>query len=283
MLEGAPSQTAVRVARRRAVHQLLDRPLVFEDPIALRLAAMDDAEAAAAVTDPGEQRPVARALRAFLAARSRFAEEHLAVAIGRGVRQYVILGAGLDTFAYRHSYGSALTVFEVDFPATQAWKRERLAAAGIDVPPTVIYVPIDFGRQTAFEALHDAGFDTRRPAYCSWLGVTMYLTDTVVMAVLREAASLPPGSGISFDYSVDPACLSGRAREAAAELARRAAAAGEPWTLAFEPAALVARVQRLGFAEVEDLGGDEINGRYFANRSDGLRVGSLARLLHAST
>src|SRR4051794_11436832 len=124
MIEATPSRTALRVARRRAVHQILDRPRVFDDPLAIRIAGVDPADIE---SDDRERHPMARALRAFLVARSRFAEDHLAVAIGRGVRQYVVLGAGLDTFAYRQQYGAELRVFEVDFPATQAWKRERLA------------------------------------------------------------------------------------------------------------------------------------------------------------
>src|SRR5690349_2546439 len=138
MIEAVASRTADRVARRRAVHQVIDRPLVFDDPLALRIAGIEESDIRA---DPRERHPLARALRAFLAARSRFADDRIADEVQRGVRQVVILGAGLDTFAYRHPYGDRLTVFEVDYPATQAWKRQRLADAGIDIPGSICYVP----------------------------------------------------------------------------------------------------------------------------------------------
>src|SRR5262245_51249476 len=134
----------------------------------MRIAGI--AEEQALRDDPREQRPVARVLRAFLAARSRFAEDRLARAIDRGTRQYVVLGAGLDTFAYRHPYGGDLTVFEVDYPATQSWKRGRLADAGIVIPPSVRYVAVDFEGKTPLDGLAAAGFDVKAPAFFSWLG-----------------------------------------------------------------------------------------------------------------
>jgi methyltransferase (TIGR00027 family) len=271
----------MRVARRRAAHQVLDQPVVFHDPLALAVAGIAGDETLK--NDPHEQHPVARALRAFLAARSRFAEDHLARAIDRGTRQYVVLGAGLDTLAYRHPYGSRLTVFEVDYPATQAWKRERLADAGIDIPPSVRYVAVDFERETAFEGLAAAGFDAKSPAFFSWLGVTVYLSELSVLSMLESIAGLAPGSGIAFDYAIDSSGVSERARRAVEVVAARAAAAGEPWTLFFDPEQLKARLRGWGFSTIEDLDGAAINSRYFAGRSDGLRVGGLGRLAYVAT
>jgi methyltransferase (TIGR00027 family) len=279
MIEAVPSRTAARVARRRAVHQVLDRPVVFTDPLALRIAGV--AEEDIQQEDPREQHPFARMLRAFLVARSQFAEERMARAIERGVRQVVILGAGLDTFAYRHPYGDGIVVFEVDYPATQAWKRQRLADAGIAIPRSTYHVPVDFERQTAFDGLSSAGFDAGAPAFFSWLGVTMYLSEATVTSVLRSIASLARGSGVAFDYATDPAKLSEAARQVFATMASRVAAAGEPWTLFFDPGRLERSLRDLGFTHVEELNSEAINARYFDRRTDGLRVGSIGRLLHA--
>lgn len=231
--------------------------------------------------DPREQHPFARMLRAFLAARSQFAEERVARVVERGVKQVVILGAGLDTFAYRHPYGDSIAVFEVDYPATQAWKRQRLADAAIAIPRSTFHVPVDFERQTAFDGLTAAGFDAEAPAFFSWLGVTMYLSETTVTSVLQSIASLARGSGVAFDYATDPSGLTGTARKVFEMMAARVAAAGEPWTLFFDPVRLDRSLRNLGFTYVEDLDSEAINSRYFDHRGDGLRVGSIGRLLHA--
>ena len=162
MREGEGSRTAERVAIRRAAHQLLERPLIFDDPLAIRIIdpfAAERLRADPAAFDPSPASPF---LRAFFAVRSRFAEDELHAAVARGVRQYVVLGAGYDTFAYRNPYFD-LRVFEVDHPATQRSKRQRLAAAGIAVPGTATYVPVDFATVSAAEALDDAGFDRSAP------------------------------------------------------------------------------------------------------------------------
>src|SRR5271156_5499991 len=193
MIEARPSRTALRVAMRRAAHQLFDSPKVLDDPIAVRIIgprALEKLEAGRFREATG----LARGLRAFMAVRSRYAEDALARSVGRGAKQYVVLGAGLDTFAYRNPYGeSTLRVFEVDFPATQEWKRQCLAAAGISIPSSVTYAPVDFERQTLPEGLQQAGFDPQKAAFFSWLGVVMYLTEQTVMSTLGFIASLPPG------------------------------------------------------------------------------------------
>jgi len=276
-----PSHTAYRVAVSRAAHQLLDEPHVLEDPIAL--AIVGAAAVAAIRAAPLRYRlPPARYLRAFLVARSRVAEEALAHAVRRGVRQYVVLGAGLDTFAYRNPYpADGLTVFEVDHPATQAWKRGQLETAGIALPPSLRFVAVDFETQQLGEPLADAGLRADEPAFFSWLGVSMYLTRAAIGATLGYVAGLPRGSGIVFDYAVPPAGLSPVRRLVVHALLKRVAAAGEPWKTFFEPRALAAELRALGLTELEDLGPEELNARFFAERSDGLRTGALGRVMCA--
>jgi methyltransferase (TIGR00027 family) len=277
----APSHTAYRVAVSRAAHQLLDEPRVLEDPIAL--AIVGAAAVAAIRAAPLRYRlPPARYLRAFLVARSRVAEEALARAVRRGVRQYVVLGAGLDTFAYRNPYpADDLTVFEVDHPATQTWKRGQLETAGIALPPSLRFVAVDFETQQLGEALAGAGLRADEPAFFSWLGVSMYLTHAAIGATLRYVAGLPRGSGIVFDYAVAPARLSPVRRLVMHALLKRVAAAGEPWKSFFEPRALAAELRALGLAELEDLGPEELNARFFGARTDGLRTGALGRVICA--
>jgi methyltransferase (TIGR00027 family) len=282
MIEARPSRTALRVAMRRAAHQLFDTPKVLDDPIALRIVGP---EAAAKLrTENGtEFGRFGLGIRAFMAARSRFAEDALARSIERGAAQYVVLGAGLDTFAYRNPYAeSALRVFEVDFPATQEWKRRQLQEAGIAIPPSVTYAPVDFEHQTLPEGLRLVGFDAARPTFFSWLGVTMYLTEDAAMSTFGFIASTPPGGGAAFDYAVPRESLSWLGRLALDAMSRRVAAAGEPFRTHFDPAILAARLGGMGFRSIEDLGADEINARYFKDRNDNLRVvGQLGRLMSA--
>ena len=276
-----PSLTAWRVALSRAAHQILDRPPVLEDPVALAIVGERGvAEIRAAALR--YQLPPARYLRAFLVARSRLAEEALAAAVRDGVRQYVVLGAGLDTFAYRNPYpASHLRVFEVDRPASQAWKRSQLAAAGLALPEALVFVPADFESETLAARLANAGFRAGEPAFFSWLGVTMYLTRAAVIGTLGYLARLPQGSGVVFDYAVPPATLPLVRRVALHAVMRRVAAAGEPWKTFFVPRELALELGSLGFRQLEDLGPGEINARFFAARSDGLRVGGFGRVMHA--
>jgi methyltransferase (TIGR00027 family) len=276
-----PSHTAYRVAVSRAAHQVLDEPRVLEDPIAL--AIVGAAAVAAIRTAPLRYRVrPARYLRAFLVARSRVAEEALAQAVRGGVRQYVVLGAGLDTFAYRNPYrAEGLTVFEVDHPATQAWKRGQLEAAGIAVPASLRFVSVDFETQQLGERLAAAGLRADERAFFSWLGVSMYLTRAAIGATLGYVAGLPRGSGIVFDYAMPPAGLSPVRRLVVRALLKRVAAAGEPWKTFFEPRALAAQLRALGLTELEDLGCEDLNARFFGARSDGLRTGALGRVMCA--
>jgi methyltransferase (TIGR00027 family) len=282
MQEGKPSRTAHRVALRRAAHQLVDDPLIFQDPLALSIVG-SDAAAKLKAEISAEQRRVPRALRAFLVVRSRYAEDQLAAAIEQGVRQYVVLGAGLDTFAYRNPYaGKSLRVFEIDHPATQSWKRSLLLAAGTQVPPELTFVPVDFEKQTLREGLQTSNFSWGEPAFFSWLGVTPYLTREAFMDTLHFVRAMPPRSGVVFDYSVARSELNWFEKLALDALARRVAAGGEPFRLFFEPRSLVGELEALGFGAIEDLGPRELNARYFDGRRDGLRVsGGLGHLLSA--
>ncbi len=218
-----------------------------------------------------------------MAVRSRFAEDELANSVGSGITQYVVLGAGLDTFACRNPY-TGLRVFEVDHPATQQWKREQLQAAGIAIPSYAVFVPIDFERETLGDALERSGFRMDHPAFFSWLGVVPYLSERAFEDTLNFIAAMPKPSGVVFDYGVARSALSWRERLVLDALAARVAAAGEPFRLFFEPEQLAAQLRRSGFNHIEDLGSAEINRRYFSGRADGLELKSnLGRLLSART
>ena len=218
-----------------------------------------------------------------MAVRSRFAEDELAKAVASGTKQYVVLGAGLDTFAYRNPH-AGLHVFEVDHPATQQWKRELLQTAGIEVPEGAVFVPVDFERETLSAGLERSGFDLRKPAFFSWLGVVPYLSERAFEDTLNFIAALPKPSGVVFDYGVARSALNWRERLVLDALAARVAAAGEPFRLFFEPEQLAAKLKEMGFNHIEDLGSDEINRRYFSGRTDGLQLKSnLGRLLAART
>src|ERR1700761_3259360 len=165
MQKGRASRTALGVAARRAAHQLLDNPLVLNDPVAIPILGKNFQ-----LDRDKHQHPIARAFRAFMVGRSRYAEDNLAEAATDGVKQYVLLGAGLDTFAYRNPFPE-LRVFEVDFPATQQWKRDLLHEAAIAEPANLTFTPLDFEHHTLREGLTEAGFDFRQPAFFAWLGV----------------------------------------------------------------------------------------------------------------
>jgi methyltransferase (TIGR00027 family) len=277
METGKASKTALRVGIRRAAHQVMEKPRILEDPIAVRLVG------------PGYARDMKRAshkvgrdFRAFMAARSRYVEDRLAEAVSRGVAQYVILGAGLDTFAYRNPFPS-LRVFEVDFPATQQWKREMLQAAKIALPGNLTFVPLDFEHKALAEGLAEAGFDAGAPSFFSWLGVVPYLTLAAFRATLGVVGQLPAGSGVGFDYAVAPETLSPVGRTAFDRLSDRVAAAGEPFQLFFTPAEMEAELRRAGFHRFEQVDSDQLNDLYFKERADGLKLSpvKLGRLVTA--
>lgn len=282
MIEDCPSHTALRAAFRRAAHQVLDDPRVFDDPLSLRILGFDDPLALQSSPKWPTESPMSRVLRASLAARSRYCEDELHLAVRRGVSQYVVLGAGLDTFACRNPYPAPLLrVFEVDRSDTQAWKRSRLQDEGIAIPETLTFVPINFERETLRDCLQREGFDTRKPTFFSWLGVTMYLTESAITRTIEVVASLPKGSGIVFDYMIPRTMLDPIALRAFEALAGRVASLGEPFQTFFAPPSLKNDLLGMGFSEVEDLDPEEMNVRYFQGRTDGLRMGSLAHVIHA--
>ncbi len=279
MQEGKFSKTAHRVAIRRAAHQLLDNPKVLDDPLALRIIGSEAANDLR--SNPKEHHAFSRAFRAFMAARSRYAEDELARAVANGVRQYVVLGAGLDTFAYRNPH-PGLHVFEVDHPSTQTWKREQLLAADIKIPPSLTFVPIDFEKQKLADGLENSGLNVNSAAFFSWLGVTPYLTREAFISTLSFIASMPAGSGVVFDFAVDPTLLNPGQREALDALSKRVAAAGEPFQLFFNPRNLQDELTAMGFRRTEFLQGKDLNARYFNERTDGLLVrGSIGHLMAA--
>ncbi len=266
MRTGHVSMTARAVASRRAAHQLFDRPIVLDDPIAVPLLGPEF------FADPKRHSdPRSRAFRAFMVARSRYAEDNLAEAFAAGVRQYVVLGAGLDTFAYRSPFPE-LRVFEVDFPSTQAFKRQMLASASIPEPASLTFVPLDFEHQTLAAGLAQAGFDASSPAFFTWLGVIPYLTLAAFRATVDYVAAMPPGSGLVFDYAVTDDELSPRLRAARKSLAARVAAAGEPFQLYFASARMQNELQSAGFSRIAQIDSLDLNARYFQNRDDGLAL-----------
>ena len=281
MNAGQPSRAAVRVALSRAAHQILDTPVVFDDPLALQMIGREVAAALHADPSRFESQLGASPLRAFLSVRSRVAEDALATAIEQGVRQYVVLGAGMDTYAFRHA-GLPPRVFEVDQPATQEWKRMRLKDVGLAEPASLTFVPMDFEQQSLEEELLSAGLDPAQPSFFSWLGVTPYLQKAAVWTTLQAVACFTrAGGGITFDYVIPVDSLNILQRAKFAVLAGRAAQAGEPFQTFFEPGALARRLQAFGFPTVRDLGPDALNATYFANRTDDLSVGAMGHVMTA--
>lgn len=248
MRANEPSATAVSVALHRAAHQLLDGGRIFSDPLAVAIVGPQGAAIAGQMGHGSDS----RRWRAFMCARAAFAEECLAEAVEqRGMTQLVVLGAGLDTFAYRNPYEGRLKVIEVDHPATQQWKRQCLGMAGIAVPDTVRYASMDIERDDLLAHLEGVGLDRRAPAFFIFLGVLYYLKLATVDATLSAIAAL--GGQVVFDYSDPPETLSAFEKDALAGANERLAAAGEPMITFFEPEELHAKLRSFGFATIEDL------------------------------
>ena len=272
MHEALPSKTALRVALRRAAHQLYDKkPLVFDDPLAVPILGPEFREELNRTPD-ADRRPFSAALRAFMVVRARLAEDTLAQGVAElGVRQYLVLGAGLDTFAYRNPHAQ-VRVFEVDHPATQAWKRERLEAAKITIPDNVTLVPVDFERQRLAEELLAAGFDATVPTVTAWLGVTPYVTLEAFRDTTELLGSFAPGSAVVFDYSQPREALPPVEKLMLDSLSSRVALAGEPFRLFFTPDALERELKLAGLAVVEDLDGPALTKKLLDGRKDGLQL-----------
>ncbi|HVV52213.1 MAG TPA: class I SAM-dependent methyltransferase [Polyangia bacterium] len=277
-----PDNTAVRVALWRALHLELDPPPhVLEDRIGLALAAPEAGWRARPDMDPERT----RSFRASIVARARFIEDLVVEQAGRGVGQYVILGAGLDSFAQRRpELASRLTVFEIDQPGTQAWKRRRLVELGLGVPAWLRLVPVDFEAGDAWPArLAAAGFHAGRPAVVASTGVSMYLTRDAVAAMLRQVAALAPGSTLAMTFIL-PFELAAPEERAGMEAARKgAAASGTPFLSFFTPPEMLALAREAGFKQVQHVSGVALAQRYFSGRPDLLRPGSAEELLLATT
>lgn len=277
MQDGVPSQTARGAAAYRAVHQTLDSGCIFRDPFALRIL---DEETRARLDDVAADESL-RPMRLLIAARSRFSEEMLSVSVARGIRQVVVLGAGLDTFALRNPHTDVgVRVFEVDYPATQAWKRERLRDAGIEIPASLIFAPVDFERQSLADGLASAGFQFNCPAFFQWLGVVPYLTRDAITATVGFIAGVPD-SEVVFDYAEPFENYRPERRASIMAVAARAATRGEPWLSLFDPADMGGLLRANAFAAIEDLGLAEIADRLYGPLKQGIVAGPGAHFVRA--
>ena len=258
----------------RAVHQLIDEePKILNDPVVHRL--LDEFIIDHIRMNPGKFRtPRMRAIRSHIVLRSRYTEDCLAEAVRIGARQYLMLGSGLDTFPYRQpDWAGALRIFEIDHSASQRSKRERLAMAGIEAPSNVEFITLDFETTSLRDCLRESNFDFGKPAFLSWLGVTMYLSRDAIDEVFRFASSLPRSSEIIFTFAspVSPANES-KGETLIAAFTAFAAAHGEPWRTRFELNELAHKLHDLGFATVSFLSASEADTRYFQDRHDGLQA-----------
>jgi methyltransferase (TIGR00027 family) len=278
----APDGTAVRVALWRAMHLEVDAPPhVLEDDIGLKLVAPDESWRRRGDMDPQGT----RLFRASIVARARFIEDLVEEQGAHGVGQYVILGAGLDSFAQRRpEIASRLTVFEVDRPGPQEWKRQRLEALGFGVPAWLRLVGVDFeAGDSWWERLKAAGFDAGRPAVVASTGVSMYLSKDAITATLGQVAQLAPGSTLAMTFFV-PIEYADPEERAAREAAEKGAhASGTPFISFFAPSEMVAMAREAGFKDVRHVPAATLAQRYFTDRTDGLRLPSSEALLVATT
>lgn len=278
----APESTAARVALWRAMHVQVDPPPhVLEDDIGLKLVAPDEGWRDRPDMDPR----MTSLFRASIVARARFIEDLVAEQVARGVGQYVILGAGLDTFAQRRpEIASRLRIFEVDRPGPQAWKRRRLVELGFGVPGWLRFVPVDFEAGGSWwERLKAAGFDAGRPAVVASTGVSMYLTKDAIAATLRQVAALAPGSAFAMTFLLPLEMADPEIRTGLEFAERGARASGTPFLSFFTPAEILALARACGFREAGHVSAATLTERYFAGRSDGLRPPSNAEELLVAT
>jgi methyltransferase (TIGR00027 family) len=276
------SSTMILTAVQRAAHQVLDdEPRILDDPVAVGLAeGCSREEILAAARD--YRTPIVALMRAAFVLRSRFAEDCLRSAVGGGIRQYVILGAGLDTFAYRQpDWARQLAIFEVDHPSSQEYKRGRLAARGIQIPPNLRFCPCDFEHQSLDEALAAISFERDTVTFFSWLGVTQYLTRDAIDTTLRFVASIPHPSEITFQFVVPHDRLTGIDAEVSLFAANGAAMRGEPWITRLDREECKAWLLSLGFSKVFQLTPEEARRRYFEGRRDGLVVYRVSEMMDA--
>ena len=263
-----PSRTALMIARQRAAHQVVDHGSILYDPFALKILCEDEKD----VLQFAKAHPLASIGRLFTTARSRIAEDALSGAVERGIRQIVILGAGLDTFALRNPHSALeIHIYEVDHPATQAWKRQRLAEVQIAPPPRLIFVPVDFERDDVKARLLAAGFQQNSPAFFTWLGVVPYLTEDAIGRTLDYIGSIP-NSEVVFDYMEHPAAFSEELRQLERARTEQLEKMGERSASRFEPGDIAAILRSHGFCAIEDTSFQEIASR-FGRAVEGLAAG----------
>ncbi|PXX69143.1 methyltransferase (TIGR00027 family) [Nocardia tenerifensis] len=278
----APDNTAVRVALWRAMHVRVDSPPhVLEDEIGLRLVAPDDGWPHRPDMDPVGT----KGFRAAMVARARFVEDLVAEQADRGATQYVLLGAGLDTFAQRRpEIASRLSIFEIEQPETQAWKRQRLIELGFGIPDWLHLVPVDFeANESWWERLLSAGFDPALPAVVASTGVSMYLTNATNAATLRQLSGLAPGSTLAMTFLLPPELLPAEDRAGLEMSAKGARASGTPFISFYTPQEMLAVAHESGFQGPHHVSGTELADRYFADRPDGLRPSTGEDFLIATT
>jgi methyltransferase (TIGR00027 family) len=277
MKPNEPSRTALMIARQRAAHQLLDHGAILHDPFAMKILREDEKE----VLQFATAHPLASIGRLITAARSRIAEDALSKAVEGGVRQVVILGAGLDTFALRNPHGAQqIRIYEVDHPATQAWKRQRLAKAQIVLPPWLIFVPVDFEQDDMGEKLVASGFQQNSPAFFTWLGVVPYLTEDAIGRTLDHMSSIQ-NSEVVFDYVEPPEASSEELRKIETERTEQLKKMDERSLSRFKPAGMAAMLRSHGFCAIEDLDFQQIASR-FGGAVQGLAPGHLGvHVVHA--
>ena len=276
-----PSRTAVLTAVARALHREEPQPWVMDDYLALGLAGPEGLGLLGRLRAevPG---PHLLAFSRWMCVRARFAEDIVEQAVAGGTGQYVILGAGLDSFACRRNdLPGGLRVFEVDHPATQSWKRRRLTELGVELPARLVFAPVDFERQTLREGLERSGFDFGQLAVFSWVGVTMYLTLDAIHATLATIAQCRPGTGLVLTYNQPPAALAGSTAQIAATFAGLAAEMGEPFISRFLPGQVARLLHEHGFGQVTDFGPDEARAAYFPGQAD-VEIAGAQRLVAAT-
>ncbi len=261
----SPSRTAFGAAAHRAAHQVLEEGRIFHDPLAFELPDLNRDE----VVEEARANPSRTGLRHFIAARSRFSEDMMAESIAkRGVTQIVILGAGLDTLCCRWPFGAKARLFEVDHPATQAWKQQRLQTAGLQADPAIVFVPVNFEADALIPQMVESGFRLDQPTFFSWLGVTPYLKEETTFATLGQIGGLTAGAEVVFDYPEPRDAFPEAQRKLRDQLAARVAAQGEPFLSAYTPQDLKPRLESLGFRRVLDLGPRDIAAKFFPNALD---------------
>jgi len=277
MRSGQPSQTARGAAACRALHQMLEGGAIFQDPFASRIL---DEKTAASLNKMAADESL-RPWRLFIAARSRFSEDTMADCIAGCVRQVVVLGAGLDTFSLRNPFADlGVRVFEVDYAATQSWKRERIKAAGLTEPQSLIFAPTEFERESLSEGLTRVGFRLNQPAFFQWLGVVPYLTREAVSSTLKFISRVPQAV-VVFDYAEPFQNYPAERRASVIAAAESAAARGEPWLSLFDPAELHELLRGEGFKTVEDLGRPEITERLYGDLRRDLPIGPGPHIVRA--